>query len=197
MSAAPAAVLASLAAQDSPETTQLGARLAFTAVMVGVIAFACWLMWRGWVARGRRQADLPAPAAPPPGLGVPLAGPIDGRYLASTSAGDWLDRIVVHGLGSTSAGTLSVHPEGVLFALTGADDLFVSAAAVRGARLDRGIAGSVYEEGGIVVVTWELGGRLLDSGFRASAARHHDELVAAVESLVPTTAPLDNEEAGT
>ena len=75
MSPAPAALLASLAAQDSPETTQLGARLAFTAAMVGVIAVACWLMWRGWVARGRRQADLPAPA-PPPDLGAPSAGPI-------------------------------------------------------------------------------------------------------------------------
>jgi hypothetical protein len=166
-------------------------------VMVGVIALACWLMWRGWLARGRRQGDLPAPAPPPADLGDPVAGPIDGRYLASTSAGDWLDRIVVHGLGSTAAGALSVHPQGVLFARTGADDLFIASAAIRGARLDRGIAGSVYEQGGIVVVTWDLGGRVLDTGFRASAALHHDELVAAVASLVTTAARPDNEEAGT
>ena len=192
MSAAPAALAVSVAMQESAETTQLGPRLAFTAVMVGVIALACWLMWRGWVARGRRQADLPEPAAPPGTLGAPLAGPVEGRYLASTSAGDWLDRIVAHGLGATAAGTMAVHPEGALITRDGSDDLFIAAAAIRGARLDRGIAGSVYEQGGIAVVTWELGDRLLDSGFRASAARHHDELVAALESLVPTT-----EEAGT
>jgi hypothetical protein len=197
MSPGPGAVLTSLAARESAETTELGARLAFTAAMVGVIAVACWLMWRGWVARGRRQADLPAPAEAPSGLAAPLAGPVEGRYLASTSARDWLDRIVAHGLGATAACDLSVHPEGVRFARQGADDLFVPAAAVRGARLDRGIAGSVYEQGGIVVLTWELGGRLLDSGFRASAASHHDELVAAIAALVPSTAPLDIEEAGT
>ena len=57
-----------------------------------------------------RAADLPAVPADP---GPPVGDPIDGRYLASTTAGDWLDRVVVHGLGVPSRAQVLVTRTGV------------------------------------------------------------------------------------
>jgi len=40
-------------------------------------------------------------------------------------------------------------------------------------RADRGVAGTVRSKDGMVVITWRLGDRVLDTGFRADAATDH------------------------
>ena len=78
--------------------------------MLAVVAVVFVLIWIGWRNRLRRQSDIEQLPAVPAGLGEPLAS-ADGQYVASTTAGDWLDRIAVHGLGiRTNAQTL--HPPG-------------------------------------------------------------------------------------
>ncbi|RZS89399.1 hypothetical protein EV189_1162 [Motilibacter rhizosphaerae] len=173
-----------LAAPHSAPTTHLGERLGWTALVLVLLALAYLLMWRGWKARARRQSDVPELAAVPPAVARgPQRARSEGTYVVTTTAGDWLDRIVAHGLGERSLAHLAVHESGVLFSRVGAPDLFVPAAALRGARLERGMAGKFVEEGGLVVVTWQHGDRLLDTGFRPRAAADRDALVAAVESL--------------
>jgi hypothetical protein len=51
-------------------------------------------------------------------------------------------------------------------------------------RSGRGIAGSVFERDGIVIVTWRLGDSLLDSGIRADTADQHVELLTALGAVV-------------
>lgn len=170
-------------------------RALLTGVVVLVIVVTLLLMLRGWRRRGHRQADLPVPSDTPlPGVADGPAelpdgdspvrlGPVTGRYLATTSTGDWLDRIVVHGLGVPSRAEVTVRDDGVLVQRTGARDVFVPVGAVRGARLDRAIAGAVYEDGGLVVLTWQLGGHELDTGFRADQPDGHGRLAAALAGL--------------
>ncbi|MER6980300.1 hypothetical protein ABT317_25850, partial [Streptomyces carpinensis] len=67
-----------------------------------------------------------------------------------------------------------------------AADFFVPAAQLRGARLDKGIAGKVLTEGGLLVVTWAHGERLIDSGFRSDRAAEHTEWVEAINSMTET-----------
>ncbi|MYZ19458.1 hypothetical protein GT038_39900, partial [Streptomyces sp. SID337] len=57
-------------------------------------------------------------------------------------------------------------------------------AQLREARLDKGIAGKVLTEGGLLVVTWEHGGKLLDSGFRSDQAAEQTEWVEALNDMV-------------
>jgi len=57
-----------------------------------------------------------------------------------------------------------------------------------GARLDKGLAGRVYEDGGVVVVTWVLGGRELDTGLRLAGPDEGPELVDAVGRLLVPSA---------
>lgn len=178
---------------SSAPVTDWGPRLVLTAVVVVVIVAVLWLMWRAWQRKGSRQLDVPSVVdlREPRDVSGALLGPLPGKYLASTRAGDWLDRVVVHGLGVPSRASLAVLPDGVLIERQGADDLFLARASLRGVRLDRAIAGAVFEDGGVVVISWQLGEAVVDTGFRAQEYTRHDEVVRAVEALAaaPATGP--------
>lgn len=174
--------LVALPAQSSPEVTQWPQRLLLTALVLGFVALVCWGMWRGWRARARRQADLPAPAEPPTDFGA-VAARAEGRYVATVRADQWLDRIVAHGLGAPAAGELLVGPAGVLVERDGAPALFVPAADIVLATTGTGMAGDVVEREGLAVIRWTLGEAQLDTGFRARSAEQQREVVAAAAAL--------------
>ncbi|MEU4897361.1 hypothetical protein AB0B12_37720 [Streptomyces sp. NPDC044780] len=192
---------ASLAAeQKSQEVTDWAARLGWVVGLLLVIALVYWLMREGWKWRGTLQGDLPElPAAPDEPGEVVLAHPsptttlkgnkpltLSGRYHGSTTAGQWLDRIVAQGLGTRSRAELTLTDRGVSVVRPGARDFFIPAAELRGARLDKGIAGKVLAEGGLLVITWRLGEKLIDSGFRSDHAAEHPAWVDALTSLTPS-----------
>jgi hypothetical protein len=181
-----------LAATSAP-VTDWGPRMVLTFGVLAACLVALWLMWRSWQHKASRQRDLPSvvDVREPRDLSGALLGPLPGRYLATTRAGDWLDRVVVHGLGVPSRASLTVLPGGVLLDRQGADDVFVPRASLREVRLDRAIAGAVFEDGGVVVVSWQLGDAVVDTGFRAQEYTRHDEVVRAVQALAAAPAARD------
>ncbi|RDS65110.1 hypothetical protein [Streptomyces sp. M7] len=180
----PATLLAAgLAAdQKSAEVTDWAARVGWVVGLGLFVALVYWLMREGWKWRGTLQGDLPAlPSAPDdPG---PARLSMSGRYHGSTTAGQWLDRVVAHGLGTRSRAELTLTDAGLDVVRPGAADFFVPADRLRGARLDKGIAGKVLTEGGLLVVTWAHGDRLIDSGFRSDHAAEHTAWVDALNSM--------------
>jgi hypothetical protein len=136
-------------------------------VLLVVLLLAYVGMWQGWRRRGRRH-DL-APLVPlPPVAQLPdatLEGA--GRYFGTTVSGDWLDRVVARGLGPRSAVRLRLAPEGVDVVRV-AGSFRIPRGALRGARHDQGIAGKVVPPHGLLVITWQHGDYLLDTGFRLS-----------------------------
>ncbi|MEU0404359.1 hypothetical protein ABZ318_29870 [Streptomyces sp. NPDC006197] len=176
------AIAAEAAEQKSAEVTDWAGRLGWVAGLLLFVAFVYWLMRQGWKWRGSLQSDLPAlPTAPESAGEATLT--LSGRYHGSTTAGQWLDRIVAHGLGTRSRAELTLTDAGIEVVRPGANDFFVPAAALRGARLDKGIAGKVLTEGGLLIITWEHGGKLLDSGFRSDRAAEHTAWVEALNSM--------------
>ncbi|WCI08946.1 hypothetical protein PJ267_02835 [Arthrobacter sp. OVS8] len=165
--------------------------LIFTLVLIGV---ALALIWFGWRNRLRRQSDVDPLPAIPAVLGTAVAV-ADGQYVASTTAGDWLDRIAVHNLGIRTNAELSVHPEGVLFDRSGAGPVFIPAASLTGVRQESGMAGKFVEKDGLLVVSWMLGSRELDSGFRTRHADDKTTLLNALQDLIPA-APQANADSG-
>ncbi|HEX9088541.1 MAG TPA: hypothetical protein VF867_13555 [Arthrobacter sp.] len=165
--------------------------LILTLVLIGV---ALALIWLGWRNRLRRQADVEPLPEIPAELGAAVAV-ADGQYVASTSAGDWLDRIAVHNLGLRTNAELSVHPEGVLFDRSGAGPVFIPAARLTGVRQESGMAGKFVEKDGLLVVSWMLGTRELDSGFRTRHAADKPLLLNALQDLIPA-APQANADSG-
>ncbi|WP_394253431.1 PH-like domain-containing protein [Arthrobacter pityocampae] len=158
--------------------------LGWVVATVAIIAVIVALMGLGWRNRLRRQADVPAPPAPPAGLG-PVLYEAEGQYVATTTAGDWLDRIAVHGLGLRGNAVASVHPEGVLLSRTGAPDVFVPRGDLTSVQLAGGMTGKFVEKEGLVILTWRLGDLGVDTGFRTRHAAHKAQLVAAIAALVP------------
>ena len=158
-----ATVLASSGEHSAP-VTQFAARIGLTVLLLAVFGGLCRLMWRGYQRRAGRQADLPQPASAPPGELDPNEA-VEGVYASTTTHGDWLDRIAVHGLGVRSNATVTVAGEGVFFAREAAPDVFIPVADIVGAELAPGIAGKVTGGDGVVLITWRLGERTLDTGF--------------------------------
>ncbi|MCZ7461465.1 PH-like domain-containing protein [Streptomyces sp. WMMC940] len=168
--------------RKSAEVTDWAARLGWVAGLLLFIALVYWLMRQGWKWRGELQSGLPElPTAPEDTGGAKLR--LSGRYHGSTTAGQWLDRIVARGLGNRSRAELTLTDAGIDVVRPGAADFFIPAAALRGARLDKGIAGKVLTEGGLLILTWEHGDRLIDSGFRSDRAAGHTAWVEALDSM--------------
>lgn len=183
----PAHLLATgIAAEEkSAEVTDWAARIGWLVGLALFVALVYWLMREGWKWRGTLQGDLPElPSAPEDPGATRLT--MTGRYHGSTTAGQWLDRIVARGLGTRSRAELTLTDAGLDVVRPGATDFFVPAAQLRGARLDKGIAGKVLTEGGLLIVTWAHGERLIDSGFRSDRAAEHGEWVEAVNSMTET-----------
>src|SRR4051812_50078033 len=106
-------------------------------------------MRAGWRARTRRSSALvPDLPTAPADLGAERLGPLDATYVSTTRAGDWLDRVTAQGLGVRSPAQVTVYDAGVRIARQGAGDLFVPAAAVRGATRAPGMAGEGGGGGG-------------------------------------------------
>ncbi|MCX0242791.1 PH-like domain-containing protein [Streptomyces drozdowiczii] len=176
------------AEQKSAEVTDWSARISWVIGLLVLVAFVYWLMRQGWKWRGNLQSDLPAPATAPEGFAdCEKLLTLSGRYHASTTAGQWLDRIVAHGLGTRSRVELTLTAEGLDVVRPGAADFFVPAADLRGARTEKALAGKVLPEGGLLVITWALGDRLIDSGFRSDHSAEHPAWVDAVNHLTSTT----------
>ncbi|WP_326794837.1 hypothetical protein OG946_04345 [Streptomyces sp. NBC_01808] len=184
--------LATLLAEEprSQPVTDWAARTGWVVGLILFIALVYWLMREGWKWRGQLQSGIPdLPAIPGETGEVRLE--LTGRYHGTTAAGQWLDRIVAHGLGVRSRVELTLTEQGLAVVRPGATDFFIPTAHLRGARLDKAIAGKVLTEGGLLVVTWAHGGAEYDSGFRSDHAAEHAAWVAALGARTTEKAPAD------
>jgi hypothetical protein len=151
-------------------------------VLVALVVVVYLAMWRGWRGRAAKH-DLPPLVPTPPVAELPepkLAG--GARYFGTTTSGDWLDRVVAHGLGARSSCRLNLSAEG-LDVVRLAGSFRIPADALRGARHDQGIAGKVVPPHGVLVVTWQHGDLTLDTGFRLTDEAVGDKGVTEAHNL--------------
>jgi hypothetical protein len=158
--------------------------------MLAVVAVVFVLLAIGWRNRLKRQSDVEQLPQVPAVPGEPTAV-AEGQYVATTTAGDWLDRIAVHGLGIRTNATLEVYPHGVLFDRSGAPALYIPAASLTGVRLDSGMAGKFVEKDGLLVLAWVHGSHELDTGFRTRRAEDRNVLFAALQELISSAPAAD------
>jgi hypothetical protein len=162
-------------------------RLLLTFATLAFAAVVYLLMLKGWRGRLRRQSDLPPPPPSPQTPGEVVVAATPGLFVGTTFADDWLDRVAVHRLAHRAAGWVSVSTDGVLFDREGDGELFVPFDAVAGAEVGDALAGKVIGKGGMLLVDWRLGPRLLTSGFRADDHGEHRRLVDAITAHLHVT----------
>jgi transposase len=107
------------------------------------------------------------------------------RLLQTTFADDWLDRVAVHRLAERATAWLTLRIDGVHVEREGLPDLYLPFAAVRSAEPGDALAGAVVGAGGLLLVDWELGDRLLTTGFRADDHAEHRRLASAIAAHLP------------
>jgi hypothetical protein len=157
-------------------------------LMGGVILLALvllLLMLLSWRNRKRRQSNLAAPATVPAQLGA-VHGVFDGLYVATTIAGDRLNRVAVGGLGFRAQVTLTVADAGLVLALRGSDDVFIPVESLREVTRATWTIDRAVERGGLIQIGWSLGADIsatdVDSFFRLDAST---ELLDALDTIFP------------
>ena len=173
---------------EQAQVTNWPVRIALVLIMIAIISVVLWAMRRGWRARQRRQADIPAPHGVPDPSDTPRSTDnrgISGVYLGTATAGNWLDRIAVHGLGVRSRAEVDFSPAGITIERQGASSFFIPTADVIQVRTDRGVAGTVRAKDSVVVITWRLGEHEVDSGFRADDSTDHRTLLDGLMAAFP------------
>ena len=182
-------------AQSAP-VTNWPVRLLLVAGVVAVILLVLAGMRRGWRTRQRRQSHLPEPEPIPAALASPREDgeSVPGVYLGSVMAGDWLDRVAAHGLGTRSRVDATIHDAGVAIRREGARSFLISADAVITVRRERGIAGKAFEKDAVVVITWMLGETAVDTGIRPDHGDDAGKLVEQVSSIARTRTDGSREE---
>lgn len=101
-------------------------RLLPALLLVAVVVLAALGMLLSWRARRRRGAALGTPTPAPADAGEVLAA-AEVLYVATTLAGEPLQRVAVPGLGFRARGSATVHPLGVVLDLDGGSPVLLPA----------------------------------------------------------------------
>lgn len=157
-------------------------RLVLTVLVLGVIGLAVWAMWRSWRRRIARQDWVQV--APMPALDALPDETFGARYVATVATEDWLDRIAAHDLGMPGRARVGLSPAGVLIAREGAADVFLPTELIEDVTTARGMAQEVYEQEGLVAITWRSGDRLVTTGLRMEGPDDHVAVVSEVSALI-------------
>lgn len=152
-------------------------------IVAAILIIALALMVLGWRARQRRQVTLPEPHRVPADLGTVL-GQFETFYVATTMAGDPLNRVAVQGLGFRAKAFVIVAKTGVVIPIDGQPDIFVPLADIRDITRATWTIDRVVEPDGLILIAWTLGDTGVDSYFRAEEP---EPLLAALTSLRSTT----------
>ncbi len=163
-----------------------------TAIVIAVILLALAGMYFGWRARQKRQSTLPRPEPVPADAGSELVTS-EVFYVATTVAGDPLNRIAVSGLGYRSRASVTVTEHGVVLAIAGEPEAFIPAAALRGVDRATWTIDRVVETGGLVRIAWSLGQTDVDSYLRVAEPADPTPLIDALESLLGATSVQESE----
>lgn len=154
-------------------------------VLAGGVALL-GLMALGWRARQRRQSSIAAPDRPPVVRGTEL-GVFAGRYIATTLAGQPLERVSVHGLGFRSAGRFTVYADGILLERAGEPDLWIPRARMSATGRATWTIDRVVESDGLTVIAWDLGGTEVETALRLDEPARFDEALDALTLSSPSS----------
>lgn len=162
-------------------------RLLPAALVLGLLTLLLLGMWLAWRARSRRDAGVPA-GQPLPENGIHPIVTTDVLYVASTRAGQPLERLAIRGLAFRARAELTVADEGVVLAVPGQDPVFLATAQLRSAQPATWTIDRVVESNGLIALAWRSDGTDVDSYVRVIDPTRHAPLLSTLSALIPAPA---------
>ena len=172
-------------AAESAAVTNWPVRLLLVGVMFALLAAVFYRMKRRWDRLTSDSAGIYSPLTMSPPADFAAEFSVDGLFIGTSPAGDWMRRVMFEGLGVRSRAQLHWGNNGMYIQRTGEPSFFIPRARILDLQFGRGVAGTVRAKGSVLVVRWLLGDAALDSGFRADTAEGHRHLVDIVSRLEP------------
>jgi hypothetical protein len=154
-------------------------------LLLALFCLCLWLMYRAWQKKARKQADAigELPVVPAE-LGAQLLEPATGLYTGTTMAPSWQNRVAVGDLGFRATAELTRFEHGILLERSGAAVIWIPQESITAVRTERGHAGKVMTQDGVLVIRWKLPtGTEVDTGFRGD-----DKTVYPAWTAAPTGA---------
>jgi len=159
-------------------------------------------MFWAWRARTRRQSAFRNPAEAPAtdARGAEL-GRASVLYVATTAAGEPLERLTIPGLAFRGRGVVTVFDEGLSLTIPGEPETFIPRAALRSVGTSTWAIDRVVETGGLVRFDWtyetETGPAEVESYVRAIDLGDAARLIAAANSIIPAPqTPIHTQQEG-
>ena len=161
-------------------------------LVVIVVAGLALLGWRG---RLRRDASAGG-GYPAPETASAATASSDVLYVATTRAGEPLERLALPGLAYRGTGTVEVSADGVQLRVTGEEPVFIPARSLTGVGAATVTIDRVVERDGLLRLGWTTsGGAAADSYFRVVDPAGRGRLTSAVEDIIPAgSTPGDSTE---
>jgi len=159
-------------------------------------------MFWAWHARNKRQEafhqQAEAPATDARGAELGRASVL---YVATTTAGEPLDRLTIPGLAFRGRGVVTVFERGVSLTIPGEPETFIPRGALRSVGTSTWAIDRVVETGGLVRFDWtypaETGPADVESYVRAIELGDATRLIAAANSIIPISeTPLHTQQEG-
>lgn len=161
-------------------------------VLVLTVAFAGLLIALGvsaWRRRARRDSGHAAPVGEAP-AGAVETFRSQGLYVATTRAGEPLERLAIAGLAFRSRVDVTVTDAGVALDLTGQPRVFLAASRIVSVDQATVAIDRVVERDGLVRISWTTdAGETVDSYLRPQDTSARG-LAAAIDGVRPPTPPI-------
>ncbi|MCS5720419.1 hypothetical protein N1028_08785 [Herbiconiux sp. CPCC 203407] len=166
-------------------------RLLWGAIVTALGLAILLTMVLAWRARKRRQAAFGAPATDDTGAagrGTALAQSAV-LYVATTLAGQPLERLTIPGLAFRGRGIASVFGGGVAIAIPGEPETFIPAARIRSIGTSTWAIDRVVESGGLVRLDWTYDSATgpvdVESYLRPTQLGDSTTLIDSTNSIIP------------
>jgi hypothetical protein len=167
-------------------------RLIPATLVLALLALLLLGMWLAWRARSRRDAGVAAGQSLPDG-GIHPILVTEVLYVATTKAGQPLERLAIRGLAFRARAELTLADEGVVLAVPGQDPIFLASAQLRSAQPATWTIDRVVESDGLIAISWRSGQTDVDSYLRVIDPPQHSRVLSTLSSLLPApTAPTDS-----
>jgi hypothetical protein len=155
--------------QSSAEITAWPERIGLTLLFICIVGLIYFAMYKNWKTKADRDRVLENP------LRIEGRFPhhvFKGKYIATTFADDWLNRVHLRGLAFPSQAELQFFNDGIGVVLS-TEDFFIPFECITSIESINALAGKVFESEGLIGITWKLASVQVVTGFRADTANDH------------------------